>query len=449
MGIRIPLFYSGIPMIIPELKWMLIGESLASGNLMYRDVWDFTGPLAAGTYAMIHLVFGKSLLAMRSISIVLVLIQSSIFNSLLLRNKALNSNTYVPALLYVLFMHISFDFMSLSPVLMGMTFVLLAIDHLFQRMDNMTKDNLFVRMGLFLGLATLLYLPFVLYFLVIIVSLLVYTGSIFRRMFLMIYGFLLVLLSASLYYYWSDSLSIFRLQYFDSIFTLKAFNYFSTLEYIGLVAVPLLVFIISLIKTKTLGRYVNFQIKIQSVMLMFMVFGVLSILMTKELAIYQMIFFVPGMAFFCAHYLLALRNWIVSEAIFGIIAMLILLNMLFPLKRWLFFDEIVSYDSLVVKNAPYNGITEGRSLLIIGDDISLYKNSALATPYLNWQFSKAHLQNLSYYDNLTEVFANFHQNSPEVIIDQKNIVPDLFRKMPTIALRYKKHNSFEHVYLMK
>ena len=165
---------------------MLIGEALAGGKDMYKDIWDFTGPLAAGTYSIIHLLFGKSVLAYRTVSIILVVIQCGIFNNLLLKNKAYNQNTYIPALLYMLFMHLSFDFITLSPILMGMTFTLLGINNLFQRMDNTTRDDLFVRIGLYLGIATLFYLPFFFYFVVIIISLLIYTGSILRRIFLMI-----------------------------------------------------------------------------------------------------------------------------------------------------------------------------------------------------------------------------------------------------------------------
>lgn len=449
LAIRLPMFYLGVPVIIPEVKWMLIGEALANGKGMYKDIWDFTGPLAAGFYSFLHIVFGKSIGAYRAISMILVLIQCGIFNNLLLNNKAYNQNTYVPALMYMVFMHMSFDFFTLSPVLMGMTFALLAINNLFQRMDNTTRDELFVQMGFYIGIATLFYLPFFLYFIVIILSLLIYTGSIFRRMLLMVYGYLIVLTLAALYYFWFDSLSIFRILYAESAFVLNSFDYFSWKEYLGLSAIPLVIFIVAYFKTKTVGRYINAQIKIQNVMLLFMSMGIFSVLLSKEFSIYQMIFIVPGLAFFTAHYLLVLKRWIVAETITSIVCGLLLLNMLFPLKEWLFVDEFVSYDSLIAKESSYQQITSGKKILVIGDHIELYGNASLATPYLDWQFSQMHLENLDYYDNLTEAFINFSEDLPEVIIDEKNVVEKLFDKMPTIALKYSQHPSLDHVYLLR
>lgn len=447
--IRIPLFYTGIPIIIPELKWMLLGEAIADGKYMYKDIWDFTGPLASGAYSIIHMLFGKSVEAYRTISIILVVIQCGVFNNLLLKNKAYNQNTYIPALLYMLFMHISFDFLTLSPVLMGMTFTLLGINNLFQRMDNTTRDDLFVRIGLFLGIASLFYLPFFLYFIVINISLLIYTGSILRRIFLMIYGFSLVFILASLYYFWFDSFPLFRIEFLESVFNIEQFKYLTWPQFLGLSFIPLSIFIVSFFKVKTLGRYVNFQVKIQSVMLMFMVTGVISILISKELSVYQLIFIVPGLAFFVAHYLMLLKKWFFAEVIFMMITVLLLMNLLFPLKQWLFIDEFVSYDSLTVQDSPYDAITSEKTVLVLGDNVGIYKNSSLATPYLNWQFSKSHLENLNYYDNLTEVYQNFNNDLPEVIIDEKDIVPILFDKMPTVGLKYTQHYSMKNVYLKK
>lgn len=447
--IRLPLFYFGLPVIIPEVKWLLIGEALANGKNMYKDIWDFTGPLAAGFYSLLHMFFGKSINAYRSFSIIMVLIQCGIFNNLLLSNKAYNQNTYVPALMYMAFMHISFDFLTLSPVLMGMTFALLAVNNLFQKIDNTTRDELFIQMGLYIGIATLFYLPFFLYFLIIIISLLVFTGSIFRRMLLIIYGFFIVLTLAALYYFWFDSLSVFRIFYLKSAFILLSFDYFSWKEFLGLSAIPLMIFSISYFKTKTIGKYINSQIKIQRVMLMFMITGIIAMLLSKEFSMYQLIYIVPGLAFFASHYLLLIKKWLIAEMTLLILSGLLFFNLLFPLKKWLLADKFVSYNNLIAQESPYADITKGKKILVIGDHVELYKSASLATPYLNWQLAKMHLENLDYYDNLTECFLNFTNDPPEVIIDEKKIIENIFDKMPTIAFLYSKHSNFANVYLLK
>ena len=68
-------------------------------------------------------------------------------------------------MVYMLFMNLYFDFLTLTPALMSMTFVLLAINNLIKRMDNKTRDELFLLTGIYLGVATLFYLPSFLFFL--------------------------------------------------------------------------------------------------------------------------------------------------------------------------------------------------------------------------------------------------------------------------------------------
>ena len=132
-----------------------------------------------------------------------------------------------------------------------------------------------------------------------------------------------------------------------------------------------------------------------------------------------------------------------------ILLLLVLFNLLAPLKNWLFIDRFISYSELLVKPTKYDQIVAGKSVLVIGKDVSCYKRSSLATPYLNWQLSSMQLNELGYYDNLTEVYQNFEQNPPQVIIDKKNLIPKLFDVMPTIALSYEKHDQFGDVYIRK
>ena len=47
VAINLPLVLIGVPVTLPELKFMVLGERLQEGAAMYRDVFDTTGPLAA------------------------------------------------------------------------------------------------------------------------------------------------------------------------------------------------------------------------------------------------------------------------------------------------------------------------------------------------------------------------------------------------------------------
>ncbi|WP_456458225.1 hypothetical protein [Reichenbachiella sp.] len=448
--IRVPMFISGVPMILPELKWLLIGERLGSDDYtMYQDVWDYTAPLAVFVYKWLFILFGKTRVPYFIISVLLVVIQAGIFNNVMLRNKAYNGSTYVPALLYMVFMNAFFDFLTLSPVLLSMTFVLLAMNNLFKRMDNQTKDELFIFTGVFLGIATLFYLPTFWYFVVTILSLVLYTGSILRRMMLLVYGFAMVVGFASLYFYWFDDYLIFQYHVLNSLWIIETIKYLNWTELTIIAAVPLLIFITSVYKVRKLGKYINFQEKIQQVMFMFFLSGFLGLMMAREVSTYQLIFFVPTVAFFVTHYLLLIKNWLVAELSVGVIIILVLYNHLAFANKWFHVDRFVSYEPLMIRESSYEKLLKDKKILVLGDEMHHYKNASLATPYLNWRLSQLQLKELKYYDNSAEVFVNFNEDLPEVIIDQEQTMPELLKKMPTISSQYIHHEGYPEIYLLK
>lgn len=448
--IRVPMFISGVPMILPELKWLLVGERLGSNDfLMYQDVWDSTAPLAVWVYEGLFILFGKTRMPYFILSLLLVVVQAGIFNHVMLNNKAYNTSTYVPALVYMVFMNAYFDFLTLSPIVLSMTFVLLAMNNLFKRMDNHTKDELFILTGVYLGLAMLFYLPSVCYFIGTVIALLLYTGSIARRMMLLFYGFGLVLGLVSLYFYWQENYLIFQHHFFQSLWDTGRVQYLNWTELFVMSIVLVAIFILSFYKVRKLGKYINFQQKIQQVMLIFFFSGFLSLILSHEVSTYQLVCFVPSVAFFTAHYILLIRHWLVAEASVALIIIAILCNHLTFSSSWFHVDEFVSYESALVPPSKYARLTTGKKILVIGDGMHHYDHASLATPYLNWSLSKIQLKQLGYYDNSAEVFVNFKRDFPEVIIDQEDVMPRLFATMPTIASRYMHHENYPEVYLLK
>ncbi|MEO9805733.1 MAG: hypothetical protein ABJF04_20915 [Reichenbachiella sp.] len=448
--IRVPMFVSGVPLILPELKWVLIGERLGSGDfIMYQDVWDYTAPLSVLVYKWLFIIFGKSRIPYFIFSLILVLIQAGIFNNVMLRNKAYNSSSYVPALIYMVLMNAYFDFLTLSPVLMSMTFVLLAMNNLFKRMDNQTKDELFIFTGVYLGIAALFYLPSILYFVVTIISLILYTGSILRRMMLLVYGFALIVGLASLYFYWFDNYLIFQHHVVQSLWVIETVNYLNWTSLAIIALVPCVLLVFSFYKVRQLGKYINFQEKIQQVMLMFMLSGFFALTMSREISTFQLIFFVPTVAFFVTHYLLLVRHWLIAELNTGLVIVLILFNHLLFSNHWFGMEQIISYEPLLVKESSHAKLTADKKIFVTGEGLHYYQNASLATPYLNWQLSRVQLESLNYYDNSAEAFLNFSTDLPELIIDQEGVVPELFGIMPTIASEYIRHEMYPEIYILK
>ena len=126
MILQVPLYISSPDLLIPELQWMLVGEKMSQGFMLYRDVWDNLSPLSAAVYWGMDELFGRSPLAHRTVANLLILFQAIYFNYISSERQLFTERNYVPGVLYILFLNVSFDCSTLSPALMGTTFILLA-----------------------------------------------------------------------------------------------------------------------------------------------------------------------------------------------------------------------------------------------------------------------------------------------------------------------------------
>ncbi|MEQ9426322.1 MAG: hypothetical protein RJQ09_17990 [Cyclobacteriaceae bacterium] len=442
---RLPFIISGIPLSLPELNWMIVGEAMSSGKMLYRDIWENMGPFSAIVYQIVHWLFGKSQLAYQLIAILLVFIQALIFNRLLLINKAFNENTYIPALIYAICMSLNFEFLTLSPALMSLTFVILSINNIFKRIDNFTRDELFLNTGLYLGIATLFYFPSIVFLISTILSLVLFTSAIPRRVLLTVFGFAQMLSFAIIYYYWFDAGRELYFQFFWAPFGLDPNPYLGVKSLLLISIILIIFFIVSLFKLYSRTYYVNYQVKFQSVMLFTLLIGMLSFFLVEKGSSMQLVVLIPAVAFFLSHLFLLIEKRMKAEIVFTLFLILVFGYQHLADRELKWIGQLVDYEALFVKETAYDASTDERSLLVLGDDQAVYKNSSLATPYLNWKLAKMHFDKIDYYDVLVEVFENFEDDPPEVIIDLEERIPELFEKLPTIADQYA--NIREGVYL--
>src|SRR5689334_3077706 len=137
-----------------ELKSMVIGEALRDGQLMYTEVYDPTAPLSAGVFGVVDWMMGRSVTGRQIIALILIFFQAAFFAILLINNKAYNDNTYVPGFIYGLLCFVSFDFLSVTPELLGSTVLLLALNYLFREIEfRVDRNETIVNVGFYIGLA--------------------------------------------------------------------------------------------------------------------------------------------------------------------------------------------------------------------------------------------------------------------------------------------------------
>ena len=161
------------------------------------------GPLGIWIVELIRSTTFAELLSV-SIAAILVLLNGVQLNSLLIRNSSLSENTYVPAAFFVFFMSSSADFYYFSPALLSSSFIILSLNYLFYHIKYRGTEENIISTGFGIGMAGLIYTPFLWLYLFILLAYLIYSNTIRRRYFLMTWGSLLPLIAYWLFYFWND-----------------------------------------------------------------------------------------------------------------------------------------------------------------------------------------------------------------------------------------------------
>ncbi len=437
--IRLPLLLHPLPLLIPELNWMLVGEQMSQGNLLYRDIWDSLSPLSALVYWGIDSVFGRSPLMLYGAATLVSIFQIVYFNYLTNNRDVYPDRSFWPGLIYMLFMHLSFDCLTLSPVLMSTSFLLLAFGTLIKQMDRRGATDEVFEVGFYIGIAALFYLPSALFILWAIMSLLFYTGATFRQYSLSLFGFLFPFAATVLFYYLWDSLDDFNRNLLSSVFRVRQYSLSDFQSLAASLFIPLGLGVLGFLSLfNRPGRYVNFQQRVQQIMAIWFLIAVLTIALMPFLAPMVFLTFVPPMAYFAYYYFENIRKAWLAEITFLIAFSLMLLLFYQGALGLIPGAGLGRLSSLQVRESPLPNDIKNRRVLIIGEDLSAYRQNQLATPYLNWDLAKYDLKNLDNYESVINVFDHFRQDPPDYIIDRENVVEKLFQRAPALALRYEK-----------
>ena len=432
---RLPMYLAGIPELIPELQWMLVGEQVNKGFVMYSQIWDNTAPLSVLVYAGLDGLFGRSQSVFQFAALAVVAFQAIYFNVMINNRDILSKRNYVPGLFYLLFLNISFDCSTLSPVLMATTFVLLSLGTLVKQISRLQATDEVFEIGFLIGIAFLFYPPAFIFIFWAIASLVFFSGATIRQYSLAIFGFLFPILLTALYFYLDGTYEAFVRNFLSSVFQIRQYNLNDFKSLFATLILPFGFGILGFLRLVNAFGFNNFQIRCQQVMMLWAIAGILSIALMPFLAPMQFIIFVPAIAFFTINFFNGMKKQWLAELIFlGLFGAILLIQ--YQAVYASDNSSFVQLKNLKLKENKDIKIKNKR-VLVLGDGMEEYKNNYAATPYLNWNLAKYELENLDNYDNVISILRNFEQDSPDIIIDKVNLAPKLFKRIPALERRYK------------
>ncbi len=187
---------------VADFTWSPSGEGLLSNRL-----YGWVGSQA----------FWAQVLA-----ILLLVVQGFLVNSIVIRNRLANETNLFPGVFYVLVSCMLPDFLYLSPVLIGNTFVLIALAELFSVYKKPSCADRIFNVGFWTGVAGLFYFPFLFYIVFIIAGLNILRAFKVQERLMAVTGLLMPFFLAGLYFFAFD-----RFDFFWETQFVNNFSFFS------------------------------------------------------------------------------------------------------------------------------------------------------------------------------------------------------------------------------
>ena len=97
------------PLLTTELEWILLGEKIYEGKVLYQDILTQISPLSAYFYALFYSLFGRDFQTMELVALFIGLFQALYFTYITQARQILSEKNYLPGLIYLVALHACFD----------------------------------------------------------------------------------------------------------------------------------------------------------------------------------------------------------------------------------------------------------------------------------------------------------------------------------------------------
>ncbi len=417
---------------------MVLGEMMGD-KILYVEIVDNTSPMMAMAEGALNFIFGRSLLGRHILALVIIFFQASYFGILLINNKAYNDNSYVPALVFGFLCFFSFDMLAVTPELLASTLLLLALNNLFKEIEfRVDRDSIVLNLGVFLGLASLFIFSYIIFLFGSILILIVFARATFRKISLLIFGFGLVHGVLITVYYCYEHVEDLWLNFYVANFSTAGAILLDDYSLYILLALPALYFIFSLFMLTREARFTKYQSQLFQTIFVWLIVAIVQVYLTPSRTPHSLFPCLPPLAYFISHYLLLIRRKVIAEGMLWILVLGLLSISI--LSRYNMLHQ-VNYMRLFPTQSTYASRVVDKRIMIIGKDPSLFQHNRQSGFFLDWDLSKKYFDQPDYYENIIKINQSFLKDPPDVIIDDSGAMEDVIKRIPALALQYRKDGA--------
>ena len=438
LALRLPLLWLGLPLTAEELRALLVGERLRGGALPYRDLYDGTAPLAAAFFGALDAVLARPVWLYRLGALSLLLIQALRLNLVFARYDVHPDRGYVTALTYLLVGSISTDLDTLSPLLLGHTFIVFALSALLPTSREGYDNRRLFRAGFLIGLGALCYLPLGLFIVVGLFAVVIFAASSFRSSLLLLCGFLFPYAMVATFLFYKDALPAFwEMHLRAGLSDLISSGLPAGLQ-LRLLIVPALVLVAGLVRALGTSLGLVFQVKFRQMMLVWLVVAGSAAAVEHGAAPGVLVLLLAPMAYF------SLFLWQRDRQHWWLeLVLLLLLNATAVLRYRAYVPRLEALLRMPAESRfglapdPRYAALRNQTLLVLGPDDRPYLHNHPATPYLDWTLSQADFGHLHEYAAVVRVAQKMGAAPPAYLLDQGQHVPRLKQLLPGIFGPYE------------
>lgn len=435
--LRMPYYLSGDILLQSDLKLLTLGEKIAGEIWSYGDFFTITGPFTAYAGSIFFSLFGKTVIPFHVLSVILILHQCYLINKLVNINNATGEQTYLPGFIYGMLMSLSPEFYSINAVVLAQGLILTVLNYQFNHLEfRVKKDYKILLTGIYAGVFSLFFPEGILFFPTMILVFLMFSGTIFRRYLLIIFGFSIPFILLTAFYTFDLKLPNLKNVYLNiGMLYDRDFSHG-----IWLMAIPGIYGVFSILNIIIRGRYTNYQSRLIQAMLIWLMASLgIFYLSHSGYILYACIAF-PAITFLMTHYFLNIRSSLTASFMFNLFVILSIGGNILSWKELDNFSLSRTNNTNIIEN-PYGELVKGRKVLVLGEEFHYYRGAKHASSFFNWKKSEPLFTADISYENISEVYLGIYPDMPDIIIDESNLFEKYRDKIPLFKKEYTRDAS--------
>ena len=231
-------------------------------------------------------------------------------NLMLNRHEVIYKNTFVPALVFALFIAALPQFVQFHPIHIVNLLLIRVFDRLFTLFKNEQPVSALFDCGFVSGLMALLFFPAILMLPLLLISLVILRSFKIKEWIIIIIAFLIPFFFISVYTFWNHSLRLFWSDYFSHFRNLGSSLDLQMTTSIKVTSIFIgLLLILALFKLRINYRKNMIRMRTyQQIFFIFLLFSAASLLLIRQIHFVDFAFLIIPVSVFCAYYFVSAKR---------------------------------------------------------------------------------------------------------------------------------------------